>query len=140
MCAMRKASTAERGQAWERHRAELEDKRQDLLSRLGSKFDSIAAMGRVGEEDQAQVSHEEFISLRLNGLDYEKLRQVQEALDRMDAGEYGSCLACEEPISAKRLQAIPWASYCVACQERISELNENPSESIVRLADAVNHW
>ena len=32
----------------------------------------------------------------------------------------GVCLECEEPISAKRLDAVPWARYCVACQERIA--------------------
>jgi RNA polymerase-binding transcription factor DksA len=39
-------------------------------------------------------------------------------LRRMQEGTYGVCIACEEPISAKRLQAVPWAELCLGCQER----------------------
>ena len=74
-------------------------------------------MGRVAEDDQAQISHDEFVSLRMNGLDYRQLRLVEEALDRLDAGDYGICLACDEPIAAKRLRALPWARYCVTCED-----------------------
>jgi DnaK suppressor protein len=101
------------------HRMLLE-KRQSVLSGLGVKFDTLAKMGRVAEEDQAQISHDEFISLQLNSLDYGQLRLVEEALDRVASGDYGVCLACEQPIPPKRLQAIPWARYCVQCQEEIS--------------------
>ena len=69
-----------------------------LSAGLGGKFDTLAKMGRVAEDDQAQISHEEFVSLRLNSLDYAQLRLVEEALDRLAAGDYGICLACEEPI------------------------------------------
>jgi DnaK suppressor protein len=77
----------------------------------------MARMGRVAEDDQAQISHDEFVSLRMNGLDYGQLRLVEEALDRLDAGDYGICLACEQPIAEKRLRALPWARYCVSCQD-----------------------
>jgi len=99
------------------HRAQLVEKRASVLSGLGNRFDTRARMGRVAEDDQAQISHDEFVSLRINGLDYHQLRLVEEALDRLDAGDYGICLACEEPIAEKRLRALPWARYCVACQE-----------------------
>ena len=95
-------------------------KRADLRSNLGTKFDTIASIGHLNEEDQAQMSHEEFVSLRLNGLDFEKLRLVEEALNRLASGEYGICLECEEQIAPKRLCAVPWALYCVECQERLA--------------------
>jgi DnaK suppressor protein len=94
-------------------------KRQEVMAGLGIKFDTIAKMGRVAEEDQAQMSHDEFISLHLNSLDYVQLRLIEEALDRIRSGDYGICLACEEPIPAKRLHALPWARYCVSCQEEV---------------------
>ena len=59
--------------------------------------------------------------LRLNGFDYLQLRQIQEALDRLALGEFGICLACEQPIAPKRLQALPWAKYCVKCQEGVAD-------------------
>ncbi len=99
------------------HRQRLLDRRQTVLSSLGVKFDTMARMGRVAEEDQAQVSHDEFVSQHLNSLDYVQLRMVEEALDRLDSGDYGICLSCEQPIPAKRLQALPWARCCVRCQE-----------------------
>jgi DnaK suppressor protein len=103
----------------ETYRRMLLDKREQVVSGLGVKFDTLARMGRVAEEDQAQLSHDEFVSLRLNSLDYGQLRLVEEALDRVQSGDYGVCLACERPIPSKRLQALPWARYCVPCQETV---------------------
>jgi DnaK suppressor protein len=97
----------------------LLERREQVVSGLGAKFDTLAKMGRVAEEDQAQLSHDEFVSLRLNSLDYGQLRLVEEALDRVRSGDYGACLSCERPIPSKRLQALPWARYCVPCQEVI---------------------
>jgi len=102
------------------YRQQLTEKRAEVMSTLGVKFDTLARMGRVAEEDQAQLTHDEFVSLRLNSIDYGQLRLVDEALDRLDSGDYGICLHCEEPIPAKRLQALPWARYCVPCQESAS--------------------
>lgn len=45
------------------------------------------------------------------------IRQVSEALERVDNGQYGLCLRCEAPISAKRLTALPWVALCTTCQE-----------------------
>jgi DnaK suppressor protein len=103
------------------YRAILVKKRESVLAGLGMKFDTLARMGRVAEDDQAQISHDEFISLRMNRLDYTQLRMVEEALDRLDSGDFGVCLSCEEPIAPKRLDAIPWARYCVVCQEMIGQ-------------------
>jgi len=95
----------------------LVEKRERVLSGLGVKFDNLARLGRVAEDDQAQISHEEFISLKMNNLDYSQLRMVDEALERLAAGDYGICLACEEPVAPKRLLAVPWARYCIKCQD-----------------------
>jgi DnaK suppressor protein len=102
------------------YRQILTDKRAQALSGLGIKFDSLARMGRIAEEDQAQVTHDEFVSLQINSLDYGQLRLINEALDRLQHGDYGVCLACEGPIAAKRLRALPWARYCVHCEERLA--------------------
>ena len=104
----------------ETYRQQLIEKRAEVLSAMGMKFDTLARLGRVGEEDQAQMTHDEFVSLRLNSMDYGQLRLVDEALDRLESGDYGVCLSCEEAIPAKRLRAVPWARYCVPCQEAAS--------------------
>ena len=99
--------------------------KDEALAGLGAKAQVLTKTERICEEDQAQYSLEEAVSLRLNGLEYSQLQQIQEALDRLQLGDFGICFGCDEPIPAKRLQALPWARYCVPCQERIAE---NPPE------------
>jgi DnaK suppressor protein len=47
------------------------------------------------------------------------LKEIQAALRRLDEGSYGLCMGCEKPIPKKRLVALPWAAYCVVCQEAL---------------------
>ena len=119
---MRKA--AKIAEPRETHRTLLLQKRSSVLTSLGIKFDTRACMGRVADDDQAQISHDEFISLRMNSLDYKQLRMVEEALDRLESGDYGICLACDEPIAEKRLAALPWARYCVKCEDEVGTAPE----------------
>jgi DnaK suppressor protein len=72
------------------------------------------------EGDLSQQHHEEWIFLNRNTIDVRHLREINDALHRIDTDQYGICLECEEPISAKRLDAVPWAKYCVTCQESIA--------------------
>jgi len=72
------------------------------------------------EGDLSQQHHEEWIFLNRNSIDMKLLREIAGALHRLDQDHYGVCLECEEPISAKRLDAVPWARYCVSCQELIA--------------------
>jgi len=72
------------------------------------------------EGDLSQQHHEEWIFLNRNTIDMKLLREISDALRRLDHGHYGICLECEEPISPKRLDAVPWARYCVGCQEGIA--------------------
>lgn len=49
------------------------------------------------------------------------LRLVEEAMDRLSEGSYGECINCGDEISPKRLEAIPWAPYCIKCQELMEQ-------------------
>ena len=57
--------------------------------------------------------------LAIRNLDRESnlLRNVRAALRRIDEGNFGVCLHCEEDISPKRLAAVPWTAFCIQCQE-----------------------
>ena len=46
-----------------------------------------------------------------------RLRLIQHALERLQDGTFGTCVDCEGPIGLRRLQALPWASHCIQCQE-----------------------
>lgn len=45
-------------------------------------------------------------------------QQVSDALRRIDAGTFGTCLDCEQKIALERLKAIPYAAYCIKCEEK----------------------
>ena len=47
------------------------------------------------------------------------LEEVEHSLRAISEGSYGVCATCEEPIAAKRLQAIPWAANCICCQQHL---------------------
>jgi len=51
----------------------------------------------------------------------QRRRQVEAALDRIDAGEYGECQSCGEEIEPRRLEAQPEAPLCLECQSRREE-------------------
>jgi DnaK suppressor protein len=72
------------------------------------------------EGDLSQQHHEEWIFLNRNTIDMKLLREIADALHRIEIGQYGVCMECEEQISLKRLDAVPWAKYCVSCQEAIA--------------------
>jgi DnaK suppressor protein len=118
---MTKKHPARQDQKTNGYREILLEKRASALAGLGAQTHYLAQAERICEEDQAQNSLEEAVSLRMNGHEYLQLRQIQEALDRLQLGEYGTCLACAEAIPAKRLHALPWAKYCVGCQEKIGD-------------------
>jgi DnaK suppressor protein len=87
------------------------------------------------EGDLSQQSHEEWIFLNRNSLEIKLLREVQQALRRIREGSFGICQRCDEPISAKRLDAIPWAKHCVTCQEQIALAADLGAEEAVEEAD-----
>ncbi len=137
---MKKVKESESAMRPAAYKKVLIQKREQVMAGLGIKFDTLAKMGRVAEEDQAQLSHDEFISLRLNSLDYVQLRMIEEALDRIEAGDYGICLGCEEPIPAKRLQAVPWAKYCVTCQQELSNPHEDVAPAVKPRVGVQETW
>lgn len=46
------------------------------------------------------------------------LQLVNEAIERMKNGSYGQCVACQEEVQQKRLEAVPWARHCIECQDK----------------------
>lgn len=107
----------------EKYRKLLERKAEDVrCSMSAQKAAQVAARLDVpsDEGDLSQQHHEEWIFLNRNQIDMKLLREITGAMQRIEQNNYGVCMECEEPISAKRLDALPWARYCVSCQERIA--------------------
>ena len=76
-----------------------------------------------------EVQHAAERELAIRNLDRESnlLRNVRGALRRMDEGTFSVCLHCEEDISQKRLNALPWAPFCIQCQEQYDRNREEMS-------------
>jgi len=110
----------------EKFKKALEAKAEELSAAMQSARAGQTLMDAKtsNEEDLALQSHEEWIFLNRNSIDVMLLREIREALERIDDGEYGHCGECDEPISKKRLEAIPWARHCIECQEELAILEE----------------
>ena len=78
------------------------------------------------EGDLATISHDKHLLYNLQESDFRRVRFIKEALKAMDRGQYGECARCGEDIREKRLDAVPWATVCVECQER-AEREHTPS-------------
>jgi RNA polymerase-binding transcription factor len=107
----------------ENYRELLLAKKAGLLASLRAQLDALAGPGATTPDDQAPVFYDQFVALQVNRLDFQQLNLVGDALDRMDREDYGICLNCGDPISDRRLRAIPWALHCIVCQERLSAVS-----------------
>ena len=67
--------------------------------------------------DEVQLAGERELAIRNLDREASLLRDVRAALFHINDGSYGVCLHCEEDIKTKRLDAVPWAAFCIRCQE-----------------------
>jgi DnaK suppressor protein len=98
-------------------------KRSEILGTGGIKplQASMENNSRQGDmADQASGNNEVHIQLKLKQTDAKILRNIEEALWRLENGTYGICRECSEPIAPARLNAIPWARLCITCKEKQS--------------------
>jgi DnaK suppressor protein len=94
----------------------LDAKLHELASRRLSRED-IAVEKAAEEMDDIQRGSDRALALDSIARMWETSTLVNEALQRIEANTYGVCLECDEPIGAKRLAALPWARYCISCQD-----------------------
>jgi DnaK suppressor protein len=69
--------------------------------------------------EQAAVNHARYLASLDEEIEWRICEAAGRALTRIELGTFGRCLECGEEISPKRLNAVPWASLCVSCQEQI---------------------
>jgi DnaK suppressor protein len=99
-----------------KYRTALEAKKAEIAASLRNR-DDIAIEKTADAIDEVQLAGERELAIR--NLDRESilLRNVRAALARIEDGSFGTCLHCEEEINVKRLNAVPWAPFCIRCQE-----------------------
>ena len=82
--------------------------------------------------DEAARDYHNELRLNLDQQDREKLRLVEEALDRIKFGNYGVCQECEAKIPEARLGIVPFAQHCVKCLKTIEKDNSQAKHSPLR--------
>jgi DnaK suppressor protein len=114
----------------------LETKQAELAGGLRNR-EGIAIEKTADALDEVQLAGERELAIRNLDRESNLLRSVRGALARIADGSYGTCLHCEEDISPKRLNAVPWTAYCIKCQEAADRHEFETAETLDQLlADA----
>ncbi len=102
----------------------LEERRREILSEVKGKMRDVRAEGAFGEGqgvlDAAEASESDIqddIEFALIQMKSETLNKINDALMRLEQGDYGNCFDCGEEIAEKRLRALPFAVRCKDCEE-----------------------
>lgn len=101
-------------------RARLQEQRQEIVNMYNQDV-------RAGQEstdeptedivDRANNSYNRELMFSISDTERLMLLQVEDALNRIEAGTYGRCTNCGNAINPLRLDAVPWARFCIDCQE-----------------------
>jgi DnaK suppressor protein len=96
-------------------------KRRDELVKIFNKTKtySLESQESASQDiaDKASSAYNKEFLLNLTDTERRELQRIEEALERIQNGKYGVCVACGCNINLKRLDAVPWAAQCITCQE-----------------------
>jgi DnaK suppressor protein len=120
----------------EKYKTALEAKQAEIADALKNRED-IAIEKTADAIDEVQLAGERELAIRNLDRGSGLLRKVRAALVRVEDGSYGTCMHCDEEISPKRLKAVPWAPFCIKCQELADRHEFEAAETLDEfLADA----
>lgn len=115
------AKTAKKdGAAAEKIRKRLLQKKDELVRDLEKNrevSDETIDESAQDMADRATSAYTKEFVYSLSESDRKILILIDEALGRLDAGTYGTCVNCSSPVQEKRIEAVPWARHCLDCQE-----------------------
>src|SRR4030066_2366231 len=102
----------------------LAAKKENIIRKLSATITESKEMeSNVAQDlvDKAETSYTKEFLLSLTDTERRQLLLIDEALKRLEHGEFGVCQSCSKEIGGKRLLAFPWTRYCVDCQEKVEE-------------------
>ena len=97
-------------------RAALLAERDRLLAELAEGIVAPDPMTYGSQAAAATQVFEQQRDLALRERNQHQLAAVEAALRRLDDGTFGTCARCVKPVAAARIEALPWAAYCIDCQ------------------------
>jgi DnaK suppressor protein len=95
--------------------------REVLIQKLKGNDLSVDDSETPDPVDLAVRNYSKNVMLAVSENESKQLTQIDEALTRIGDDEYGQCQNCDKAINPKRLAAIPWARYCLDCQELLEQ-------------------
>jgi DnaK suppressor protein len=95
--------------------------RELLINKLKGNDLSVDDSETPDPVDLAVRNYSKNVMLAVSENESRQLTLIDEALLRLEDDEYGPCQNCENPINPKRLAAIPWARYCLDCQQLLEQ-------------------
>ena len=95
--------------------------REGLVSKLSGNDLSVDASETPDPVDLAVRNYSKNVMLAVSENESRQVLLINEALERIGSDEYGECQNCEKAINPKRLDAVPWARYCLECQELVEQ-------------------
>lgn len=102
------------------YRDRLLERRETLVSQVAEAEMSSRERDLEATQDPADMAANAYtkeLLISMSDNDRMLLGLIDEALGRVESGDYGECVNCGEPIQEKRLNAVPWARYCLRCQD-----------------------
>ncbi len=103
-------------------RVQLVERRRELLARVRSIESNFRRednpLEKDAEEQSLQIEDDDVLKA-LDEAGRREIAGIERTLARMDAGSYGICSRCGEPIAPARLRALPAAEHCIRCAEKI---------------------
>lgn len=103
-----------------RFRVMLEEKKEEILRNARKTLNEDMTLDVDDLPDEMDLASSEYLQsfqFRLRGREKTFLKKIDHALAKIDAGTFGVCEECEDPISAKRLEARPETTLCIRCKE-----------------------
>ena len=91
--------------------------RVDELERFTRNRDGITVERSADQLDELQAASQRALAVCNLDREFNQLRHARAALRRIQEGNFGTCQECDEDIHPKRLAAVPWATFCIRCQE-----------------------
>ncbi|KKQ12082.1 MAG: TraR/DksA family transcriptional regulator [Candidatus Babeliales bacterium] len=111
-----------RAQFIEMMKKNLLQRRSEMAGRLSNQSQEKVSDGQVQDSgDEALSLSMEKLQNTLQQSEMDEIRSIDDAFERINRDEYGVCMECGSPIPEKRLETFPYASRCVACQEKFEQ-------------------
>jgi DnaK suppressor protein len=101
--------------------------RTELLREVSESYATCRELGQDGVPDIGDMSANAYsrdVLFNLSEAQRQQVRDIDAALERIEKGEYGTCMHCGEPIAPRRLEVRPFSRYCIDCKTDIEKFGE----------------